>query len=256
MACMLACLQLQHEQRSWDRQVTEVGRISCCEVQSSRYFCMAKASTSEPPKNQSLLTPSTKRYRWRSPFWGELGGVAASPIRIPRSCPSRLKGPGGPAAVACQAPPPLYSPTLPRSSTLSSSTYFPIRPGPALYTTRMSILCRAYEFEFERKAVLVSHRTSPLEFENQPLLRNPVDFLASKAKRAQQCRQAVPFLSPHSWLPCSGNPKAYPWKFMHPSSWLCTPAEKPLAWSFFIRSERSTKRVLVGPLRFAGVILH
>jgi len=90
MACMLACLQLQHEQRSWDRQVTEVGRISCCEVQSSRYFCMAKASTSEPPKNQSLLTPSTKRYRWRSPFWGELGGVAASPIRIPRSCPSRL----------------------------------------------------------------------------------------------------------------------------------------------------------------------
>ena len=97
--------------------------------------------------------------------------------------------------------------------------YFPIRLGPALNTIRMSILCRAYEFG--RKEVLVSHRTSPLEFENQPLLRNPVDFLASKANRAQQCRQAVPFLSPHSWLTCSGNPKAYPWKLMHPSSWLC-----------------------------------
>lgn len=217
--CMLACLQ--DGQRSWDRQVTEVGRISCCEVQSSRSFCKAKASTSEPPKNQSLLTPSTKRYRWRSPFWGELGGAAASPIRIPRSCPSRLKD-----LVDRQPLPvkrrhhsiPPHFPVLRHSIVFK---YFPIRLGPALYTTRMSILCRAYEFEMERKAVLVSHRTSPLEFENQPLLRNLVDFLASKAKRAQQCRQAVPFLSPHSRLSCSGNPKAYPWKFMHPSSWLC-----------------------------------
>jgi hypothetical protein len=52
-------------------------------------------------------------------------------------------------------------------------------------------------------------------------LRNLVDFLASKAKRAQQRRQAVSFLSLHSWLSSSEISKVCPWRGMHPKSWLC-----------------------------------
>jgi hypothetical protein len=62
----------------------------------------------------------------------------------------------------------------------------------------MSILCCAYEFE--RKVVLVSHRTSPLDFEKldfekQPLLRNPVDFLVGiKSKEGAAMPLSCPFL--------------------------------------------------------------